>query len=259
MKDKGMKTLFSGIAKTLRKHSPEVLTGIGIAGMVSSVVLAVRATPKAMKLIEKKKSENETEKIKPVEVFKTSWHCYIPTAALLVVSASCLIGAASVNSRRRAALAAAFTLSESARKEYGDKVVELFGEKKDQAVKDAVAKDRIEKDPVKTNEIIITEHGGTLCYDAVSGRYFRSDMEKLKKAGNELNRKLLTENYVSLNEFYYEIGLDDIGIGNDIGWNIDKGELVELQFSSQLSSDGTPCLVLGFSVVPHYDYTWEHA
>ncbi|MFR8351429.1 MAG: DUF6353 family protein [Blautia obeum] len=45
-------------------------------------------------------------------------------------------------------------------------------------MKDAVAKDKVEKNPVVTREVIITEKGNTLCYDAISGRYFKSDIEK---------------------------------------------------------------------------------
>ena len=135
----------------------------------------------------------------------------------------------------------------------------MLGEKKDKEIKDAVAKDKIEKDPVKPNEVVITEHGGILCYDVLSGRYFKSDVEKLKRAANDVSRKLLNENYISLNEFYYEIGLDNIGIGNDLGWNVDSGNLVELQFSSQLTEDGTPCIVVGYANPPYYGYQWEHA
>ena len=50
------KTKFVGLIKSLEKilikHSPEILTGIGIAGAITSTVLAVKATPKAIRLIE---------------------------------------------------------------------------------------------------------------------------------------------------------------------------------------------------------------
>ena len=51
------------------------------------------------------------------------------------------------------------------------------------------------------------------------------------------------EMYISLNEFYYAIGLDGIKVGEDLGWNIDTG-YIELDFSSQLAKDDTPCLVI---------------
>ena len=244
---------FLSLKTAIKKHSPEILTGIGIAGMITTTVMAVRATPKALILIEERKEEIGAEKLEAMDMVKTTWACYIPAAITGTLSVACLIGASSVNARRNAALATAYTLSESALKDYQGKVIEMFGEKKNEAVKDAVAKDKVEKNPVVTREVIITEKGNTLCYDAISGRYFKSDIEKIKKAECELNRQMLDDMYVSLNDFYYEIGLDSVKLGDELGWNVDSG-YIDLSFSSQLASDGTPCLVIDYRVAPRYDY-----
>ena len=90
-------------------------------------------------------------------------------------------------------------------------------------------------------------------YDAVSGRYFKSDRDKIDKVINELNRRMRDEMYISLNEFYYEIGLNEISLGDQLGWNIDNG-YIEPSFSYQGAEDGTPCLVIGYLVEPRYDY-----
>ncbi len=247
----------AAIAKSVKaamlKHSPEILTGFGIAGMITSTILAVRATPKALILLDKKKNEEEIDTLSQIETIKTVWTCYIPSAITGVISVTCLIGASSVNARRNAALAAAYTLSESALKDYQEKVIETIGEQKEQVVRDAVAKEKLERTPVSNSEVIITGKGDSLCYDAVSGRYFHSDIEKLKKAENNLNRRMRDEMYITLNEFYCEIGLDPIGIGDDIGWNIDKG-YIELEFSAQLADDGTPCMVIEYHVAPYYGF-----
>ncbi len=253
MNKPNLSKIAKGIRMSISKHSPEILTGIGIAGMVTTTVMAVRATPKALILIEDKKAENDVDKLTPVETIKATWTCYIPAAITGCLSIFCLIGASSVNARRNAAMATAYTLSESALKEYQGKVIETIGEKKEQSVRDAIAKDRIDKNPVSSREVIITEKGNTLCYDAISGRYFKSDIDKLKKAENELNRRMRDEMYISLNEFYYEIGLNPTKIGDDLGWNIDHG-YIELNFSSQLTDDGNPCLVIDYQVTPRYEY-----
>ena len=247
-----------------KKHSPEILTGIGIAGMITTTVLAVRATPKALQLIEqagyeKGSDENPTmdmefTSLTTVETIKVVWKCYIPSAVVGITSILCLIGASSVNVRRNAALATAYTLSETAMREYRDKVVKTIGEKKERSVRDAIAKDKIEQNPVTNSEVIITDKGDTLCFDMLSGRYFKSDIEKLRKGINELNRLMLSDGYVSLNDFYYEIGLENIKIGDTIGWNYDKG-LVDIDFSSHLAADGTPCLAINFSIAPYYCFS----
>ena len=249
----GLSKVVKDVTKSLKRHSPEILTGVGIVGMGTAIVFAVRATPKALQRIELEKEERGVDKLKPMETVKATWKCYIPTAIMATSSTLCLIGASSANLRRNAALATAYALSETTLKDYQRKVVENIGEKKEQAVRDAIAKDKVDQDPVSKKEVIITAKGNTLCYDALSGRYFKSDIDDLKKAVNELNRRMRSEEYISLNELYYEIGLEGIGVGDDLGWNIDRG-YIDLAFSSQLADDGTPCLVIDYELAPRYDY-----
>ena len=246
----------ASIAKSVRtamkKHSPEILTGIGIAGMITTTIMAVRATPKALVLIEDKKDELGTDELTKAETVKAAWPCYIPSALVGTASVLCLIGASSTNFRRNTALATAYTLSESTLKEYQEKVVETIGEKKERDIREQVAKEKMVKNPVR--EVILTEKGGnTICYDVISGRYFKSDRDTISRIVNDLNRQMRDEMYVSLNDFYYELGLDSTKMGDDLGWNIDKG-YIKIDFSSHLDANGTPCLVMDYQVAPVYDY-----
>lgn len=235
-------------------HSPEILTVIGIAGMIGTTIVAVKATPKAIKLLEEKREESGVEKLPPVEVVKTTWKCYIPAVVTGVASAACLLKGSSISTRRNAALVTAYNLSKTALDEYKGKVVETLGEKKEQAIVDQIAKDKLAKDSVLNHEVIVTEKGNTLCYDGVFGRYFRSDMDSIKRAINEINRRINAgEMYASLNEFYAEVGLKSVDIGDDLGWNIDDRGL-DVLFSSQLAEDGTPCLVMSYNIAPKYGY-----
>lgn len=249
-----LKNVANDIKATMVKNTPGILVGVGIVGMAGTTILAVRATPKALALIEAKKRELDVDSLTPIETVKTTWKCYLPATVTGVMSTACLIGASSVSARRNAALATAYNLTRVAMNDYKDAVVETIGEKKEQVVRDTVAKNRIERDPVKNTEVIVTERGTTLCYDAVFGRYFRSDIDTIKRAVNELNRSIVSSMYASLNEFYDEIGLPPIEIGDKLGWNVDDGQ-IEVDFSSQLAADGTPCLVISFNVAPDYGYS----
>jgi len=245
-----------GVQMSTIKHGPEILTGMGVVGMLSTVVLAVKVTPKAIRLIDEQQEfsqERDGRCLKTTEVVRAAWKCYIPSAVTGLMSISCLIGASAVNVKRNAALATAYALSDTALKEYQAKVVETVGVKKEQTVRDAVVKEKVENNPMSNKEVIITGTGETVCYDAVSGRYFKSDIEKLRKAENILNRRLMDEMYISLNEFYYDIGLPAVKLGDSLGWNINDG-MVDLDFRSQLADDGTPCLVLDYRVAPKYNY-----
>lgn len=247
------KNTLSSFKKTMVQNAPGILVGVGIVGMAGTTILAVKATPKAIILIEEKKKELKVESLTPVETVKTTWKCYIPAAVTGVMSTACLIGASSVSARRNAALATAYNITKVALNDYKNAVVETIGEKKEQIVRDTVAKKNIERDPVTSTEVVVTERGTTLCYDAVFGRYFRSDIDTIKRAVNELNRNIVSSMYASLNEFYDEIGLPPIEIGDKLGWNMDDGQ-IEVDFSSQLAADGTPCLVISFNVAPNYEY-----
>lgn len=244
---------FKDAGNAVSKHSPEILVGIGITSMVGATILGVKYTPKALKLIEAAEAK-KGEALTPKEKVKTCWKCYIPAATTGVVGVACIIGAHSVSARRSAAIATAYKLSETALAEYREKVIETIGEKKEQAVKDLVAKEKIEKNPVSKNEVFITEKGNTLCYDSISGRYFKSDKEKIDKAVNTVNKRMLHNTYISLNEFYDEIGLPHNDVGDELGWNVDRDSLLDVYFSSHIADDGTPCLVMNYEVSPKYDY-----
>lgn len=247
-------TITKDIRKFASKRSPEILTGIGIAGMISTTILAVRATPKALELIEEQKEEESVDELSSFEVVKVAWKPYIPAMVTCIASTACLIGASSVNTKRNAALATAYKLSETALSEYRDKVVETIGEKKERIVRDKVAEERVKKNPVSKNEVIVTGNGKTLCFDPISGRYFMCSIETIKKAENTLNKQMLHDisGYVSLNEFYDELGLDHTSVGNDLGWN--TNQLIDIDFSSQLNDNGEPSVVLDYLVAPKCDY-----
>lgn len=246
-----------GVQTSVVKHSPAILTGLGIAGLLTTTVLAVRATPKALKNIEAAKQEKNKEKLTPVETVKATWKCYLPATLTATTSVVCLVGAHSVHMRRHAALATAYKISETALAEYREKVVETIGEKKEQLIKEKIDKDHVDKNPVSKSEVIMTKKGETLCFDYYSSRYFESDIEQVKKAFNSLNALMLREDYVSLNDLYAELGIDYTGIGDTMGWNVGRvgRDLIQPDITTQLAEDGRPCIVVSCNPAPWHGYT----
>ena len=186
--------IFNDVKVGFNKNSPAILTGIGITGMLTSTVLAVKATPKALKLLDQAEND-KCDELTTVEKIKAAWKPYIPAVISGSVSIACLIGANSAHAKRNAALATAYKISESALTDYRSKVIETVGEKKEKTIREKVDKERLQQAPVSKNEVIVTSNDNTLCFDAISGRYFTSDIEKLKKAENELNKRMLSEMY----------------------------------------------------------------
>lgn len=268
---------FSSIAKNVKygveKHTPEILIALGITGMVSSVVLGVKATPKALMLIEEEKrrknaemlkqaKESDTDvcdrvtELKPVEIIKVTWKLYVPTAITCGISIACIIGAHSVNSRRYAAMATAYKLSETTLRDYKQKVIEEVGAKKEKVIREKVAQKKVDENPVKKTEVIVTGNGNILFLEPVSMRYFQSDIESVRKVINDLNYRMTTgmENYISLSEFYDEINLRHTKDSDRIGWNLFRDGQITVDFPAAKTEKGEPCLVLDYTVAPRYDY-----
>ena len=254
MNKPNMTGLLHKAQNALNENAPVILTSVGIFGMFGTTVMAVKATPRAIELIERKREEKKVDKLPVIEIVKATWKCYIPAAVTGIASTGCLLRANSISTRRNAALLTAYNLSKSALNEYKEKVVETIGEKKEKTIVDAIAKDKVEKNQTPNSEVIVTEKGTTLCYDALFGRFFISDMETIKRAENALNRIITAHMYASLNEFYAEIDLPPVDMGSELGWNFDDGE-IKIEQSPVLAPDGRPCLAIHFNVLPSYGYS----
>jgi len=161
----------------------------------------------------------------------------------------CILGGSAIDGKRNAAVMAAYSLSESSFREYREKVRSSIGNKKEQDVVDGIAEEQLSKNPVKESQIVRTGKGTTLCYESLSGRYFISDINDVKRAVNNYNEKLLRDDFVILNDLYYELGLEDTKLGEVLGWDLRDGQL-EARYSSKLASNGDPCLVINYFTLP---------
>ena len=222
-----------------RKKGPEILTGFGIAGMTTSIILSVRATSEAIKRINIKKEKEKKEKLQTEEIVKTVWVCYIPSFTAWITSIACLIGSSVLNDRRNAALMAAYSLAETNLKDLTMKTKELIGEKKTEEIMTAIDKDRLERNPLPIkedeDESLETSSGERLMriMDPYE-RYFYSNRTIIDRAVNKLNNQMNTSfmPYVSLNDFLREIEapkLDDVG--DRLGWNASSNQ-IEVRYSS---------------------------
>lgn len=269
MKKSFVKNLIKGVQMGFDKHSPEILIGLGIASAVTSTVLAVKATPKALGLIEREQKEHNKEvsktmtgdenervfgcKLKPVDIVKITWKCYIPAAISGAASVAFLLSSNSVHAKRNAALATAYKLSETALTDYKKEVIETIGEEKEKLIRDKVAQKHVDEHPVSNSQVIIAGSGKQLCYDGISGRYFESDIQTIRAAVNTINEAMVYEMYASLSDFYNEIGLPQTTLSDELGWNLDDGKL-EISYGSTISDDGRPCITLDYHVAPRYDF-----
>ena len=257
--------MFSSVKLFMTKHSPEILTGVGIAGMITTTVLAVKATPKAMTLIEEAERKKhvhihgqyhniEREPLTKLETIKVAWKPYIPAAITGVLSTACLIGASATNYKRNAALATAYQVVSTTLSDYKDQVVETIGEKREKTVREKVAQKQVDRMPESNQPVIITGYGDVWFIDPISNQEFQSDIEKVRKAFNDLNYRMVVgmEEYVSLTDLYNELGAPDLrtAVSDDIGWNLGSDGPVEFSMHACTRKNGQPALMLEYQVAP---------
>jgi hypothetical protein len=242
-------------------NSPTILTALGVVGTIGTAVLTHKAATKAERIIESNKPFDYNNGTPPddfpvKEKVKLVWKLYIPPVVSGTLTIAAIIGANRIGSKRAAAMAAAYTLSEKAYSEYRDKVVEKIGESKEKDLRDDLARDQVRNNPPGESNVVLVGSGEVLCCDLFSGRYFNSSVEELKKAQNDTNFQILHDSYASLTDFYDRIGLPRTDVSEEIGWNQDK--MLELEFSTILAEDGRPCVAYRFQVHPIRGYNRLH-
>ncbi len=247
------------LVKATKGHSADILIGTGIASMVASTVLAVKATPKAMDNIEERKAEKGVTKLTAKETVQVGWKPFIPAIISGVVGAGCIITGTGQHKNRQAALATVYAMSENTLKRYKDEVKKQFGEEKAKEIDKKVVKAKMKERPVIVDAddsmfVQQTGHGQTLCYDSLSGRYFRSSINAIDRAVNNINKSLMNEHYVTVNELYNEIGIETIGAGSLIGWRADK-DMCDIHYDTEMDDNGAPFVVLYYRNRPEPLYS----
>ena len=111
----------------LKRNGSIILTVLGGAGVVATAVTAVKATPKAIKLIEVYE-EQKGENLTMLEKVKVAGPNYIPAILIGVGTITCIFGANVLNKRTQASLMSAYALIDNSYKEYKKKVTELYGD-----------------------------------------------------------------------------------------------------------------------------------
>lgn len=257
--------IVNDLKNTIDRNSPAILTAMAVGGVVTTVALTIRGTVKAYSDLSQEANYRADEyadqtgehqssypgEFTPKEIVEITWRHYVPTAVAASFTIACMIGSNHISSRRNAALASLFTITEKALQEYQAKVVDTIGEKKEALIQGEIAQDKLNANPIEDRTIIVTGQGDFPCFDVFSGRYFLSNIEFLKRKENEFNQRLLREMWLPINDFFYEIGLEQVEMGQEMGWMAER-ELMELKFSTKLTTDGKPCLVMDYRVSPHH-------
>lgn len=237
------------IAKIAEKfiidNSPTVLTAMSAVGTITTAYLAGSAGVQAGRIL-----EQTIDELTLREKAAATWKLFLPAAGTGALTLTAVFSANHISTSRAAGLAAAYSLSERAYSEYRDKMVEKFGQKKEQEARAEIAQEQVSR--LAPSTLIIT---GTdvLCHEAFTGRAFSSSVVKLEQAQNAVNRQLNNNDAVSLTEFYHMVGLPPTSFSDEVGWT-SRMEMMELKFSGTITADGKPCISFDYNVEPIRDF-----
>lgn len=246
-----IKAVTKGVEKFVRTNAPQILAGLGIACGLGAVGMTAKGTIKAVRIVDELKKENPEPTKK--EIVKAVYKEYLPAAGLTIAGIGCVVGSVHISARRIATLGLAYAMSDKNFKEYKDKAKEMLGEKKEEELRGKIAQDYIDKNPPEERLIQNAEGGAVLCLDKLTGQYFYSDADTINRVINELNRLLNSDYYVSFNDYFIELGLNPCGIGDEWGWNLEDGDLIQPSFTTELMGN-RPVLVVDFIVGPRPNF-----
>lgn len=235
----------------VEQNASTILTGIGMAGVVLTAVTATNATIKAVKVLE----GNETK----TDVVKKTWKYYIPPVVIGGGTMACIFMANKISLEKIATVTAIYSLNEKHFANYKDKVKKVVGEAKEEEVKDLMARESVESKPFSEAQPIDISDEETLCFDMLTGRYFKSSIDHIKRVVNDLNHRINQGEGVTLNDLYYGWGLSGVSFGDEYGWGdytaatfgIDG--LIEPSYSSQMTDTGRPCFAISLDGMGYLD------
>lgn len=238
-----MNRVLAGTKLFFRRNGSTILTCIGGVGVVATSVMAVKATPKALRLLEQAKEE-KGEELTVMEKVVVAGPCYIPAVVTGASTIACIFGANTLNRRSQASLASAYALLDRSYKDYKTKAKQILGEDGETKIREELAIDKYEDDG------FTPEDDKVLFYDEFSSRYFEATSDTVLAAEYRLNRELIMRDYVYLNEFYEWLGIDTIAAGDILGWSRGSNmaeywqEWIDFSHHKVTMDDGLECVIV---------------
>lgn len=285
---KFMNLLKTGLLLTSR-HKSAIMAGGAIASGIAGIVLSVKATIKSVKDVEKATEEKQKAAQKEMtdsefeepkkdveltkgEIVKITWKHFIPVFVATAATTTFIICAHRVDAKRIAAAASALALSEKMNRELQNKTIEEFGREKASEIQQAILKKNPDSAKAyesgfiqKTNEGKIKSNGKvyecipsdsyrSYCWfrDEISGREFWSTRNEVEYAVNRAMRDALNGGcpIMTLNGWYQWLDLDTITMGDKLGWDLDRGQTLDVSFEADIRDTGEPCLIIRYSEEP---------
>lgn len=236
----------------LKNNSSNILTIIGTIGVISTAVLSVKATPKAIELI-RDAEYKDNKKLTKMEVVQVAWKPYVPAIVSGLATIFCIAGANYLNIKRQQSLMSAYALLDNTFKEYRRRISEEYGEEVDKNITNDIIRKQLES---MDNGI----YSNTLFFEFNSMRFFEANIHKVLQAECKAKIQFDKFGYLMLNDYYSYLGLDPSPYGEVMGWSRYQINMEhytdELEFTYErvVMSNGIVCYNIITNVEPSMDY-----
>lgn len=228
----------------IKKNSSTILTCLGGVGLIATAVATGFGSIKASKMVIDAREE-KGEELTKLETVCAAAPAYIPPIVLGVSTLACIFGANALNKRQQAALISAYAVLQNGYSEYCKKVNELYGEKADQAVKDALIEEKYKSVDFKPNNENVS-----VFYELYFGDFFEASDADIYYAIYHFNRNFQLRGYASVAELHQFLNLPVQESDNVIGWSaegfLENGLVpwIDFNFYTKTLDDGMEYTVM---------------
>lgn len=248
MWNKAILNFGKGIFRVARMYSEEIFTGIALIGTMAQPFLSARAYAKTAEPAKDILNDEElTKKEKAVKIARTCGPSWIPTIATMIITGGSIIAGNHVGSKKQAALMGLISASELAHAKYQQQVLEAIGPEKVREIEQELNQKRVSESYPAVRETVFVKTGETLIYDVTSGKYFSSTKQAVENCANEINRRCMLDIWITLNEAFDILGIENTKIGDMVGFNIDHP--MEIKWGTTEADNGEPCFTMEYEVV----------
>lgn len=234
------------------RNSDKLLLGCSFVAFAGACVSSWKGGAKASRIIAENsvQAAKEGDDYTALNKIKDTWKEWSIPALLYSSGVLTSVESTKINYKRAALLTSTLEASKLALTKFEEKTLETVGKNKISQIKQGLAEDEVRATPMTEENTVKTGKGDDLFFDPKSGRYFLSSLDAVEGARLRTNARLMDEMYVTLNEFYYELGLPSIDLGEMCLWDINRDRLIEIIPVGGISETGKPCIVLNYDVGP---------
>lgn len=245
----------SKLGKIINENYSIIMAVASSIGVVTTVILAVEATPKAIVAIQTAEQE-KGEKLTKYEVIKAGWKSYLPTICIGSSVIFLIMAPAIISDRKQKSLASAYALLDTGYKQYKQKVEEKLSNDEKNMIEEEIIRDNF-KGPMDVND------GEMIFYEYFSRRYFKSTVSAVMAAECKFLEQFKERGYACVNEYYEYLGLEPVSYGYELGWNDCVEDCnpyncygLDINYQTIKLNDNRDCMVIYMTMWPQIDYIY---